>query len=220
MANEIQVSFRAGATAYFLVRNSVGQIFNGTSFGAYSTAAYSTYSVSMTEQGTASALYAGSFPSTIAAGIYNIVAKQQLGGSVAETDPTIGVGDFNWNGSAVAPLSDTATSGQLGQVAPMRVYRGQQLLNFLFPLVSSADHITPLTSGVCSGQISRDGGSFGALQSGTITEVGLGFYKVNLTSGDLLANTAALVFTANGISGGQADPRNFSLVLQRTSGQG
>ncbi len=39
-----------------------------------------------------------------------------------------------------------------------------------------------------------------------------------LTSGDLNANTVALVFTANGISGGTADQRDFAYILQRVSG--
>ena len=70
-----------------------------------------------------------------------------------------------------------------------------------------------------SGQIARDGGAFGALQSGTVTERGLGFFDCTLTSGDLLANTVKLVFTAVGVSGGAADPVPFGAVLQRSSGQ-
>ena len=147
-----------------------------------------------------------------------MVGKQQLAGTPAQTDPTIGVGDYNWNGSQVVPLSDLATSGQIGQIAPLKIYRGQQILNFPFRMVSSADHVTPFVSGVVSGQISRDGGAFGVLQSGAISEIGLGFYKTTLTSGDLTANTVALTFSANGISGGTADTRDFSMVLQRSSG--
>lgn len=220
MAGEVQVSFQAGKTLYFLVRNNVGSIWNGSAFAAYATANLSTYAVSMTEQGTASAYYAGTFPAAIAAGIYAITAKQQLAGSQAESDPTVATGDFQWNGTVVFPLSDLATSGQLGQVGPIRISRGSQILNFPFKMVSSTDHITSFTSGVVSGQIARDGGSFGVLQSGAFTEMGLGWYKVQaLTSGDLLANTVALSFSANGISGGTADRRDFSFVLQKTSGQ-
>ena len=92
--------------------------------------------------------------------------------------------------------------------------------NFPIYLVSATDHVTPFVSGVISGQISRDGGAFGALQSGAFTEIGLGTYKLQaLTSGDILCNTAALVFTGTGISGGTSDPRVFTLLLQRTSGQ-
>jgi hypothetical protein len=91
--------------------------------------------------------------------------------------------------------------------------------NFPFKMVSSLDHVTPFVSGVVSGQISKDGGAFGPLASGIINEIGLGWYRTTLVSGDLLCNTAALSFSAVGISGGTADQRDFSLVLQRTSGQ-
>jgi hypothetical protein len=91
--------------------------------------------------------------------------------------------------------------------------------NFGVHLKSSSTHIDNFTSGVVSGQSSRDGGSFGALQSGTFTERGLGFYSCTLTSGDLLATTVFLSVTANGISGGASDPVSISMVLQRSSGQ-
>jgi hypothetical protein len=222
MAAELQVSVQAGKTIYFLIRNRVSQIWNTNSlaFETYQTANYADYVVSATEQGTASAFYIGNFPSTITAGIYSAIAKQQLAGSQAETDPTVGGGDINWNGSTTMPLSDVATSGQVGQLAPMRIARGTMLPYFLFDLVSSADHVTPFVSGVVSGQIVRDNGSFGPLQSGAFTEVGLGTYRLQaFTSGDLLANTAMVIFTAAGISGGNSDPRRFSMILQRTSGQ-
>ncbi len=220
MANEIQFSYQAGRSTYILIRDRTGQIWNGTVFAAYVTANYGTYPVSAVEQGSASALYAATFPVTIVPGIYGIVAKQQLGGSPAETDPTVAAGDYQWNGAVTLPLSDLATSGQISQFSPIKIYRGEMILNFPFKMVSSLDHVTPFTSGVVSGQISRDGGIFGALQSGLCIEVGMGWYKTTLTSGDLLANTAALTFTAQGISGGQSDPRDFAMILQRTSGQG
>lgn len=205
-------------TCYVLIRNSVGQIWNGSSFGAYSTAAFATYPVSATEQGTASNTYVANFPSTITPGVYSIIAKNQLGGSPAETDPTVATGDEQWNGTITLPLSDLATSGQIGQIAPIKVYRGEMITNFPFKMVSATDHVTPFTSGIISGQIARDNGNFGALQSGLVTEIGLGFYRVNLTSGDLLCNTAALTFTGVGVSGGNSDPRDFGLILQRSSG--
>lgn len=159
-------------------------------------------------------------PATITAGVYSVVAMSRLGGSPAETDTPIQSGDLQWNGSAAASISDTATSGQVALITPLKMARSYMITNFPIPLVSSADGVTPFTSGVVSGQISRDGGSFGALQSGAFTEVGLGWYKLSaLTSGDLAAGTVALHFTANGISGGSANPYKVALVLQRSSGQ-
>jgi hypothetical protein len=221
MASELQFSYATGKTCYVLIRNSVGQIWNtaGSAFEAYAAGSYTDYAISAVEQG-ASAYYTATMPSTIAAGVYSITAKEQLAGSAAQTDPTVATGDEQWNGSVTLPLSNLATSGQLGQISPIRLARGTQILNFPVYLKSSADHMTPFTSGVVSGQIARDGGSFGALQSGAFTEIGLGYYNLQaLTSGDLLANTVKLVFTANGISGGASDPLPLSFILQRTSGQ-
>lgn len=220
MANEIQVSYQASKTVYCLIRNRNSLVWNGSTFVTYATADYTDYVVQLTEQGTASGFYAGSMPSGVTTpGIYSIVAKEQLAGSAAQTDPVVSVGDLQWNGSNTLPLADLASSGQISRGFPIRIARGEMTQNFPVYLVSSADHVTPFTSGVVSGQISRDGGAFGAFQSGNFTEIGLGFYKVNLTSGDLLANTVALQFSAVGISGGNADPRSMSLVMQKTSGQ-
>lgn len=220
MASEIQISFLNGKTVYVLIRNSVGNIWNGSAFASYLTANYATYPISLTEQGSASSYYAGTFPPTIAPGVYNVVGKQQLGGSPAETDPTIGSETFQWNGSAAAPLADAATSGQVGQFNPARIARGTMITPFPFKLVSAADGRTPFVSGIVSGQIARDTGSFTALQSGAFTEIGLGWYNLQaLTSGDLLANAVKLVFTATGISGGTAEQRDFGFILNRTSGQ-
>jgi hypothetical protein len=223
MASEIQWSDVSGATEYALVRDRIGRVWNASGAGAFvvfATSDYASYVIQGTEQGTASSFYAATMPSAIAAGIYGIVAKRQVGGSAAETDPSVACGDLNWNGTHSLPLSDLATSGQVGLLAPSRPARGVMIPNFLFKMVSAADHLTPLTSGVVSGRVSRDGAAFGALQSGAFTEVGLGWYSLQaLTSGDLLANSVALAFTAVGVSGGAADQRDFSLLLNRSSGQ-
>lgn len=223
MSAEIQFSFMANSTTYFLVRSRVGQIWStsgGTgAFEAYSTTNYTDYAISATQQGSASAFYVGNFPTAIPAGVYGITAKNQLGGSAAETDPTVAVGDYQWNGTVTLPLSDLATSGQVGQFAPIKLAKGVMVQNFPVYFRSSVDHVTPFTSGVCSGQVSRDGAAFVALQSGAFTEVGQGFFSLQaLTSGDLNAATVSLLFTAAGISGGNADPLPMSFVLQRVSG--
>lgn len=223
MANEIKLSYQSGKTLYCILFNSTGQVWNTSTslFEAYLTANVLNYVVSLAGLGSASSFYTGNFPSAIPAGTYDIIAKQQIGGSPAESDPTIGSGDgFGWNGATRVGPSDLATSGQVGQIGPLRLARGTMIRNYPFKMVSSADHLSPFTSGVISGQISRDGAAFGPLQSGLFTEIGLGWYSVQaLTSGDLLANTAAVVFTGVGVSGGAADQRDFGFVLQRTSGQ-
>lgn len=216
MANEIQVVANPGSTVYCLIRNTSGQVYSTVSqtFGAYATASYANYTVSMSEQGTASGYFTANFPTAVTtSGSYNIVAYRQLGGSPSQSDPPVGYGTLEWSGSSQLSLADVVTSGFLSRFLPVRLARGQMVQNFPLYLKSSADHVTPLTSGSVSGQIARDGGAFGALQSGTVTEVGLGFYTVSLTSGDLNANTVSLLFTAAG-----ADPLPLGFVLQRNSG--
>ena len=114
------------------------------------------------------------------------------------------------------PLSSLTSSGSL---AAIRITRGKMVQNFPLYMKSATDHVTPMTSGVVSGQISKDGGAFGPLQSGAFTERGLGFYSLQaLTSGDLAANTIALLFTATGVSGGVSDPLAMSILTQPSSG--
>jgi hypothetical protein len=188
-------------------------------FTTYNTTLYSNYSVSLTQQGTASAYYVGNFPTGIAPGTYNVVAKQQLGGSPAEADPTVAQGQLEWNGTRPLPLSDLVTSGQFAQSFPIPIAYGTMVRDFGIYFKSSVDHVTPFTSGVVSGQIVRGSGTWGPLQSGAFVEVGNGFYNLQaLTSGDLAATTVKLLFTANGISGLSADPVAMTIVTQRVSG--
>jgi hypothetical protein len=217
MSGELQVASTAGLTLNSVIYNRIGQVWNTSTsaFVTYATANLANYVVALTELGTASGVYTGTFPSAIVAGIYSIVVKRQTGGAAAEADPLIASGDYNWSGTVTVPLSDLCTSGQLGQLAPTRMSRSEAISGFMFKLVSSSDHVTNFTSGTVSGQISRDGAAFGALQSGTVTEVGLGFFRVNLTSGDLNAKTIGLSFSAVGISGGSADQRDFAFITQR-----
>lgn len=222
MAGEIAFDFSANQDCYVNIRNRTsGFIWNGSAFEAYSQSSgnIASYAVAVVEQG-ASAHYVGNMPAAIPAGVYDITARQRIQTPYLESDRVVAAGEVQWNGSVAVPLSDLATSGQLGQLGPIRMARGVMVQNFPIYLKSSADHVTPLTSGVVSGQIARDGGAFGVLQSGAFTEIGLGYYTLQaLTSGDLLANTVMLRFSATGISGGQSDPLAMSIVLQKTSGQ-
>mgnify|MGYP001564453123 FL=1 len=180
--------------------------------------------VSTTEQGTASNYFTGTFPAVGAAsgGVFNVIAKRQIGATPAESDPNVASNEFHWNGTLQVPQAHLATSGQIGNLAPLRLAKGVAVSGFLIKMVSSSDHVTPFTSGVISGQISRDGGAFGALQSGLVVgayaEMGLGYYKINLTSGDTNGNIIGLNFQGVGISGGAADNVDFAIYMQRVSG--
>lgn len=117
MAGELQQDLGiTGKTIYFLVRNANGLIWNGSSFASYVTGNYATYPITGTEQGT-SGFYVGDMPG-VAAGTYSVVAKQQAGGSPAETDFSVGSGNIQWGGSTVqafpanfASLAVTAAGG-------------------------------------------------------------------------------------------------------------
>ena len=106
MAAELQADYTTGKTIYFLLRNSVGQIWNGSSFGAYATASYATYPITAAEQGTASGFYTATMPSSTA-GSYSVEAKLQSGGSPAETDLTVGAGNLEWSGTAAGVANAT-----------------------------------------------------------------------------------------------------------------
>lgn len=113
MAGELECDDVTGKTVYFQVRSATGTIWNTSSvaFEAYQTANIANYAVAAAEQGTASGYYVGTMPAA-PAGVYNVVAKERAGGAPAETDRTVGVGDVNWDGAAVVPLSSRLpTSG-------------------------------------------------------------------------------------------------------------
>ncbi len=221
MAGELSCDTATGLTIYANIRNRTsGYIWNGSAFEAYLAASgnQSSYAISMSEQG-AGGHYTGNAPSTMANGVYDATAKKKINAWFAETDQLVANGELHWNGSIAVPLGDLATSGQIGTLSPLRIGRGTMVQNFGIFLKSSSDHLSNFTSGVVSGQIARDAGSFSALQSGTFTETGLGSYVVTLTSGDTLGNTLRLYFSATGISGGTSDTLAMSVITQRTSGQ-
>jgi hypothetical protein len=110
--------FISGQTVYAVVLNSSGQAWKATSsaFEAPTAADWSHYAVAMTEQiaGNLTGIYAGSFPTAITvAGVYNILFRQQGGGSPAVADSNNGMlgGQLLWTGAAEAfPLASSAAS--------------------------------------------------------------------------------------------------------------
>lgn len=226
MARELQVSLgKTGASVYAVIRNETSGFVWSTSggvsgaFEAFASGNWANYALGLVEQGI-SAYYLGNWPTAMGPGIYAVEAREQLGGTPAQTDPRVAGNDQNWNGSGLMPLSDVVTSGQFSAIGQrIEIARGRMVRNYGIYLKSAADHITPLVSGSVSGQIAKDNGTFGALQSGAFTETGLGWYNLQaLTSGDLDCDSAKLLFTAVGISGGASDPLPISIILQRSGG--
>lgn len=220
MSNEVQ--FRGpgvGRQTYFTIHSRTGTVWStsgGT--GAYETFVsgnWASYAISAVEQGVSN-FYAGSIPAAVPAGVLSIDAREQVTGAALQTDPGVAGGDLQWNGTATLPLSDLATSGQLAGFMPIRLTKGHAYSGFPIYLKSSADHVTPLVSGICSGQVSKNGvAGYTALQSGVFVELGLGAYAVNLTSGDTNADSLMFIFTATGVSGGTSDPLPIGILTQK-----
>jgi hypothetical protein len=115
----------------------------------------------------------------------------------------------------------TATNNQDGvrggmtalPAAPMEIKKDQALSNFMFLMVSSTDHVTPKTGLTgFTAERSIDAGAFsliGGSPPASVTEVGLGFYAINLAASDLNGTNITMVFTAAG-----ADPCQVSLITQ------
>ena len=110
----------------------------------------------------------------------------------------------------VSGLAPWASVSGLYAFLPIRLTKGRSFNNFPFPFYGSGT-TTGITSGTpISGQISKNGGAFGLLESGSFVEIGFGWYNCQfLTSGDLNADSIALRFNLSG-----ADLRDITIVLQ------
>lgn len=73
--------------------------------------------------------------------------------------------------------------------------------NFPFYLVSSSDHVTPVTGATVTATRSIDGGAFASCTN-SVTEIANGNYQITLSASDTNGTVIILKFTATG-----ADPR-------------
>lgn len=106
MASELECDWYSGRTVYFQIRNTVGEIYNTalTTFQPYQTANIGNYDIAAVEQGTASGYYTADMPA-LSIGAYSVIGKEQSGGSPAETDITIAVGDMQWSGTEAVSIA-------------------------------------------------------------------------------------------------------------------
>jgi hypothetical protein len=92
-----------GSTDYATIHNGAGQYWNGTSFESFNGANWSNYVSTVTEDrsgAVGSGYYKGTFPPAISPGRYTFTFYQQVGGSPAVGDPTIGSGGpMYWTGA-------------------------------------------------------------------------------------------------------------------------
>ena len=91
---------------------------------------------------------------------------------------------------------------------PMMVKKNQSLTAFMFLMVSSTDHITPVTGATVTATRSLDGAAFGACANSP-SSIASGVYSLTLAAGDLNGNNVMLLLTATG-----CDARYISLMTQ------
>jgi len=107
---QVTTYYSTGCTLYFLVTNSAGEYYNGSTFESYTAGNYGDYDIALTEDG-ATGVYRGTFPA-IAAGIYDVLIKVQGGGSPAASDIVLGASSVSWNGTLLLSAADAiAISG-------------------------------------------------------------------------------------------------------------
>ena len=91
---------------------------------------------------------------------------------------------------------------------PTEVKKNQALNNFQFLMVSSADHITPVSGATITATRSIDGAAFGSCANAA-SSLSSGIYNINLATSDLNGTVITLLFTAT-----SCDPRYITVVTQ------
>ena len=117
MSAEFRARYTSGNTLYaVLIKGSNGQVYNGSSFENPTAANWTTYAVTMTEQST-TGLYYGNFPSSQAAGRYDVLVVLRAGGSAATTDALVAQAAIDWTGTAELSLAAISLKGALLRTA-------------------------------------------------------------------------------------------------------
>jgi len=98
---------------------------------------------------------------------------------------TVLASEAGGNIAAIKAKTDNLPSGIAKNVA---------LSNLMFTMVLSSDGKTPATGKTITAQISKDGGAF-ANCTNAVSEVGQGWYKINLSQAEMNADIVALKFT-------------------------
>lgn len=75
--------------------------------------------------------------------------------------------------------------------------KGAALANFTFVMIDETDHASPATGLTVTAEVSKDGGAFAAADNAP-AEMSNGYYKIDLTAGDMNADLVTLRFSAPG----------------------
>lgn len=201
-----------GLTTYFVVWNTVGQVRStGTTFATDNATNRNAGAITATES--VNGVYKADSPA-FAAGLYYYALYQRVGGSPAVTDTLLsGPGKHEWDGSAVVPLSSRATQTSVDAVQadlPQRITKNTALSGFAFFVKDSSDHVSGKTGLTVTAARSLDGAAFASCAN-AVSEIGNGWYKIDLAAADLNGNVVALYFTASG-----ADPVAVTVVTEPT----
>lgn len=103
MSNKLFTVANTGSVLYGNLRNSNGEVWDGTAFVEWSDVDYTDYVINAVEQST-TGFYSIEVP-VIDAGHYTIDIKVQDGGSPAMGDLRIGFGQFEWSGEELVNSS-------------------------------------------------------------------------------------------------------------------
>lgn len=120
MADEIQLDYPTGSTLYAQVRNTSGEVWNGTGFEVLVAANWLSYAIPMTET-TGTGVYLADLPGVIA-GLYAIAVRKQATGTPLVSDLTVGSGEIDTRsgsggGGSTAPDITTGIAPALNGLA-------------------------------------------------------------------------------------------------------
>lgn len=131
MADELRTNFKSGFTVYNVLRNSAGKVLDGTVDPYHSTNSWIDWNVAnVNDYDLATApkggdLYIGSMPSGTLlitdAGIYDVESFVQLGGSPADGDDSIGLGQIGWDGTEEISVDIIDQEGKRSKAAATMV---------------------------------------------------------------------------------------------------
>lgn len=132
----------------------------------------------LTGSGTSTLIYAADPPAALPVGHWTFYFFDAGSGTPVPNQIDIASQDY-WH----------LIEGSISKAAPLAAFK--------FPMVDSSNQ-APKTGLTVAGQIQKDDGSFAAISAASISEVGLGTYKVNLAGTQMDADFVTLVFTATG----------------------
>lgn len=139
----------------------------------------------------------------------------EWGGSAAPTPATVtdiwsAVTRTLTAATNITSTGSTVTIDANGNVTTAdRIQKNAALANFHFVMIDSADHVSPKSGLTVSVSRALDGAVAWTATGLTVTEIGSGLYRVDLTTSETNANVFSLKFSASG-----ADDRILTFITR------